>query len=76
MFQSIRRDRELRVDKETLMADRPGFALITAMDNKAVRLEYYEGHDALSLVYDVKAKELQGKKLPNFMIKTRMLMIL
>jgi hypothetical protein len=39
------------------------------MDNKAVRLEYYEGHDALTLVYDVRAKELQDKELPNFMDK-------
>lgn len=67
LFQSIRRDRGLRIDKKTFMADRPSFAVITAMDNKAVRLEYYEGHDALSLVYDVKSKELQGKELSNFL---------
>lgn len=43
--------------------------VVTVMEGKAVRLEYYEGHDALSLVYDVRAKKLQGKKLPNFMDK-------
>jgi len=69
LFQSIKGDREIRIDKKTFMADRPSFAVITVMDNKAVRLEYYEGHDALSLVYDVRAKELQGKDLPNFMDK-------
>jgi hypothetical protein len=67
IFQSIMRDRYLRVDNHTLMADRPAFVVITAIDNKAVRMEYYEGHDALSLVYDLRSKELQGKKLSNFM---------
>lgn len=69
LFHSILGDRVLRVDKKTFMADRPSFVVITAMEGKAVRLEYYEGHDALSLVYDVRAKELQGKDLPNFMDK-------
>jgi len=36
-------------------------------DGKAVRLEYYEGHDALSLVYDIRAKELEGKELPKWL---------
>lgn len=67
LFQSIINDRKMRVDEHTLMADRPSFAVVTAMDVKAVRLEYYEGHDTLKLVYDLRAKELQGKKLPNFM---------
>jgi len=67
LFQSILKDRELRVDKKTLMADRPSFCVLTLYNNKIVRLEYYEGHDALCLVYDVKARELQGKNIPNFM---------
>lgn len=67
LFQSILRDRKRRVDENTLMADRPSFAVITAMDGKAVRLEFYEGHDALQLVFDLRSKELQGRKLPNFM---------
>ena len=49
------------------MADRPSFCVVTPMDGKAVRLEFYEGHDALSLVYDLRSKELQGKDFPNFM---------
>ena len=64
LFQFIIRDRELRVDKKMLMADRPPVAVVTVLDGKAVRLEYYEGHDALALVYDLRAPELAGKKLP------------
>ena len=67
LFQAILKDRKRRIDENTLMADRPNFAVITAVDNKAVRLEYYEGHDALSLVYDIRSKELIGKRLKNFM---------
>lgn len=67
LFQSIIRDRKRRIDEHTMMADRPSFAVITAMDGKAVRLEYYEGHDALQLEFDLRSKELQGKKLPNFL---------
>lgn len=67
IFQSILRDRKRRVDEHTLMADRPAFAVVTAAGNKAVRLEFYEGHDALQLVFDLRSRELQGKKLPDFM---------
>lgn len=67
LFQSILRDRKLRIDEKTFMADRPSFAVVTAIDGKAVRLEYYEGHDALSLQYDLRSKELEGKDLPNYM---------
>ena len=67
LFQSILRDRKKRIDEKTFMADRPNFAVITAVDGKAVRLEYYEGHDALSLVYDIRSRELTGQKLPKFM---------
>jgi len=67
IFQSILRDRKRRVDEHTMMADRPSFAVITAAVEKAVRLEFYEGHDALQLEFDLRSKELQGKKLPNFM---------
>jgi len=67
LFQSILGDRRRRVDQKTFMADRPSFCVVTSMDGKAVRLEFYEGHDALSLTYDLRSKELQGKKLSNFM---------
>jgi len=50
-----------------MMANRPSFAVITATGGKAVRLEYYEGNDALQLVFDLCSKELHGKKLPNIL---------
>ena len=67
LFQSIERDRKTRIDEKTFMADRPSFAVVTEHEGRAVRVEYYEGHDALSLVYDIRSKELEGKELPNFM---------
>ncbi len=67
IFQAILSDRKTRIDEHNLMADRPSFCVITAVDGRAVRLEFYEGHDALSLVYDVRAAELFGKELPKFL---------
>lgn len=67
IFQAILRDRKMRVDMEMLMADRPPFAVVTARGGDAVRLEYYQGHDALSLVHDIRAPELQGQNLPAFL---------
>jgi len=67
LFQCILGDRKRRVDQKTFMADRPSFCVVTSMDGKAVRLEFYEGHDALSLTYDLRSKELQGKKLQDSM---------
>jgi len=67
LFQAIARDRDRRIDHGICMADRPPFAVVTAWGGRAVRLEYYEGHDALSLVYDIRAPELQGKILPKYM---------
>ncbi len=67
LFRAIARDRERRIDRGIMMADRPPFAVVTAEGGRAVRLEYYEGHDALGLVYDVRATELQGKSLPKYL---------
>ena len=67
LFQYVLADRRRRVDKHTFMADRPAFAVLTAVGNRAVRLEYYEGHDALECTYDLRSPELQGKPLPRFM---------
>ncbi|CCQ92869.1 hypothetical protein CULT_1110006 [[Clostridium] ultunense Esp] len=69
LFQSILKDRKIRVDKGQFMADRPSFAVITAKNGKAVRLEYYEGHDSLELVYDIRSQEFYNKELPPFMEK-------
>ncbi|MEW6572950.1 MAG: hypothetical protein AB1374_04895 [Bacillota bacterium] len=46
------------------MADRPPVAVVTVIGDRAVRLEYYAGHDALELVYDVRTKELEHQDLP------------
>ena len=63
IFQAILRDRQQRVDKKRIMADRPNFAVITAEGNDAVRLEYYEGHDYLIKRFDIRSKELENQKL-------------
>lgn len=67
LFQFILADRKRRVDEHTMMADRPPIAVVTAVDNQAVRLEFYEGHDALTCTYDFRSKELAGKDLPRWM---------
>ena len=67
LFQYVLTDRRIRVDQKTLMADRPAFAVVTVHDGRAVRLEYYEGHDQLECTYDLRSAELQGKPLPRFM---------
>jgi len=67
IFQSIVKDREKRVDKRTIVETRPPFCVVTAIDNRVVRLEFYEGYRTLTLQYDVRAKELEGESLVNFM---------
>lgn len=67
LFQSILRDRKMRMDIKYPMEYRPPFCVITAMDNRAVRLEYYEGRIILKLKFDIRAKELEGADLPPFM---------
>jgi len=69
IFRAIESDRALRIDEKEIMADRPTFAAITIQDNRIVRLEFYAGHDALEKIYDFRAKELHGKKLPDYMEK-------
>jgi hypothetical protein len=67
LFQAIARDRGRRIDRGLMMADRPPFAVVTAEGGRAVRLEFYEGHDALALVYDVRARELHGVARANYL---------
>ena len=64
LFQAIVSDRKMRVDQGELMADRPPIAIVTAVAGKAVRMEFYAGHDVLCPICDLRAKELQGKPLP------------
>ncbi|MCL0035884.1 hypothetical protein M1N44_02415 [Dehalococcoidia bacterium] len=67
LFQAIVSDRRLRVDQRTMMADRPPIAVVTAVAGKAVRMEFYAGHDALHLIYDLRTRELQGKPMPRWL---------
>jgi hypothetical protein len=67
LFKDILRDRLLRVDQNTRIRRRPGFCVITALNGKAVRLEYYGGLKLLSLQEDFRAKDLQDADLPNFL---------
>lgn len=57
--QHIIRDREQRVDDETLMADRPPVGVFTIEEDagEIVRVEYYCGHDRLNLEYDLRADQ-------------------
>jgi hypothetical protein len=67
LFQSILRDRKMRVNIKIPMDYRPPFCVVTAVDNRAVRLEYYEGRAVLKLRHDIRSKELEGANLPPFM---------
>lgn len=69
LFRNIVLDREERIDNHTAMADRPPFIVCTIEDNKLIRLEFYEGHDSLELVYDLRRKEDQEKELKPYMAK-------
>ncbi len=67
LFQFILGDRRVRVDQKTFMADRPPFAVATVLDGIVIRLEMYEGHDALECTYDFRSPPLRGKELPRWM---------
>lgn len=69
MLEHVVRDRTMRVDQNTLMADRPPGVVITVRAGRAIRLEYYAGHDSLALVHDIRAPELQGQKLQRFLAR-------
>lgn len=70
IFRAIVYDRKLR-DKGEIMADRPNFCAITVEKNIIKRIEYYEGHDELNLLYDIRAKEYIGKSLERYMEKDK-----
>lgn len=67
LLQAISLDRKVRVDRKNFMADRPTFAVFTIVENKVVRMEFYEGHDELKLIYDVRSEKLFGKDLPVYL---------
>lgn len=66
IFRTVERDRKRRVDEQKSMPDRAAFAVIYAIENVAVRMEFYEGSDELEQLYDARCEELEGKDLANF----------
>lgn len=67
IMQAVLTDRRRRIDSQTIMADRPPFALATVAAGRIVRLEYYEGHDALACIFDLRSAELADKDLPKYL---------
>ncbi|MFW5794517.1 MAG: hypothetical protein ACOCV1_03430 [Bacillota bacterium] len=63
VLNKILADRKERVDNNTLMADRPPFAIFTVEDDVVVRFEYFEGHNSLKQIYDIRSKKLKQKIL-------------
>lgn len=64
LLNHIIRDREMRVDEETLMADRPPVAVVTFEDDVAIRFEYYSGHDSLHQEFDIR-DEYESERDPS-----------
>lgn len=69
LFQAILRDRELRVDRGLLMLKKPPFCAVTALDDIAIRLEFYGGYEEISLIADLRNRQLQSVYLPSFIQK-------
>jgi hypothetical protein len=63
IIQAIILDRRRRVDYKSIMADRPSTCVVTINNDSIDRIEYYEGHDGLKLIYDIRSKSLQGVQL-------------
>ena len=69
IFQTILEDRKRRVDKGEIMCDRPPFAVVTVTENGIERVEYYEGHDRLEMLYDLRSLGFKTRKLTNYIDK-------
>jgi hypothetical protein len=69
IFQTILDDRECRVDQREIMCDRPPFAVVTVTENGIERVEYYEGHDRLEMLYDLRSHNFRTRKFPNYIDK-------
>ncbi len=64
-FGQILVDRIRRFGEGQYMANRPPFCAVGVVDGeKIVRIEMYDGHDALDLVLDLRSPALVGKDLP------------
>lgn len=69
ILKAIEIDRTMRIDKGQIMASRPPFAVATIVNNKIVRLEFYEGEDRLVMTYDLRSRELQGVDMGRFHVE-------
>ena len=69
IFQAIIDDRERRVDQREIMCDRPPFAVVTVTENGIERVEYYEGHDRLEMLYDLRSHNFRTRKISNYIDK-------
>ena len=69
IFQAILDDRERRVDQREIMCDRPPFAVVTVTENGIERVEYYEGHDRLEMLYDLSSPNFRTRKMRNYIDK-------
>jgi hypothetical protein len=62
-LQCILRDRRIRVDQKTAMAEPPPIAVVTVVGDTVVRFEFYQGRHALAKTYDLRSPELRGQDL-------------
>lgn len=63
LFRNIVRDRKLRVNMKSIMADRPPYCVAYTEENSVVRIEYFEGHDELKQIYDIRRFDLYNVDL-------------
>ena len=69
IFQAILDDRERRVNQREIMCDRPPFAVVTVTENGIERVEYYEGHDRIEMLYDLRSHNFRTRKMHNYIDK-------
>lgn len=67
IFHTILKDRVLRIDKDCEMADLMPICVVHTEGKSVIRIEYYEGHDELKLIYDIRRFDLYKANLqPTF----------
>lgn len=69
IFQTILKDREMRIDKGFPMKDKPRYAVITFENRKVIRFEYYEGKEKLRLKYDIRRLDLYNEFMKNYKLE-------
>lgn len=66
IFNTILRDRELRVDKGMVMGDKPRYCICSLKNSDIIRLQYFQGKDELQMVFDLRRKDLYESALNNY----------